>query len=341
MFSEEDLEAGVTAGIFSPAQARDFRAFLDGRQAGAGELQEEHFRLLGGFNDIFVSIAILLVLMAVEQLASFGAAPVGGLVIAAVSWAGSEFFTRRRRMALPSIVLLLAFVGGLFWGGWHSLVNLVPVGDNAWTGPLAGALLAGAGAFLHWKRFMVPITVAAGGLAAVMALIAAPLWVFPSLGNVAFGPLMFAGGLVLFLVAMAWDASDLLRRTRRSDVAFWLHLVAAPLMVHPVFGALGVSRTADFAGGALLAIGLYLLLALVALAIDRRALLVSALAYVLYATSALFRAAGSLTASFALTALVIGSALLLLSAFWQKARSLLIGRLPAGLKARLPEVRAR
>ena len=72
------------------------------------------------------------------------------------------------------------------------------------------------------------------------------------------------------------------------------------------------------------------------LAVDRRALLVSALFYVVYAMVALFKAAGTLSASFALTALVIGSALLLLSALWHRVRAAVLTLFPAGLRARLP-----
>ena len=34
-------------------------------------------------------------------------------VVAVASWGLAEFFTRRRRMALPSLMLLFAFVGGV------------------------------------------------------------------------------------------------------------------------------------------------------------------------------------------------------------------------------------
>jgi len=74
----------------------------------------------------------------------------------------------------------------------------------------------------------------------------------------------------------------------------------------------------------------------VALAIDRRALMVSALAYVLYALSELFREFGAVSLNIALTALVIGSALLLLSAFWHNVRRLVVHGLPADLQGRLP-----
>ena len=83
---------------------------------------------------------------------------------------------------------------------------------------------------------------------------------------------------------------------------------------------------------------LYVVLGLTALAIDRRALLVSALAYVLYALNEMFRQFGAVELNVALTALVIGSALLLLSAFWHQARSVVVRPLPEGLRERLPMI---
>ena len=88
------------------------------------------------------------------------------------------------------------------------------------------------------------------------------------------------------------------------------------------------------------AVGLYVLLAFVALVVDRRALLVSALFYVVYAISALIKAAGALNVSLALTAMVVGSALLLLSAFWHAARRRLVAGLPGRWQAALPLARA-
>ena len=143
-------------------------------------------------------------------------------------------------------------------------------------------------------------------------------------------------GVATFLFAMWWDASDRKRETRRSDVAFWLHLLAAPLIVHPVFWLLGLTEGAASTLDAFAVILLYVLIGLVALAIDRRALLVSALAYVLYALNMLFREYGAVELSVALTALVIGSALLLLSAFWTNARRAVVRPLPEGLRERLP-----
>src|SRR3546814_17307101 len=82
-------------------------------------------------------------------------------------------------------------------------------------------------------------------------------------------------------------------------------------------------------------VGIYVLFGLIALAIDRRALLVSALAYVLCAMTQLFRTFGAVEVNVALTAFVIGSALLLLSAFWQNARAVVVGVLPDDLANQL------
>ena len=138
-------------------------------------------------------------------------------------------------------------------------------------------------------------------------------------------------GVGVFLFAMRWDSSDQARVTRRTDVAFWLHLLAAPMIVHPVFTLLGLNDGNATIGEGLVVILLYVVLAIAALAIDRRALLVSALAYVLYALTELFKQIGAVELSVALTALIIGSALLLLSAFWHQARRMVVERLPGEL----------
>ncbi|MGK4495665.1 hypothetical protein ACSLVN_28040, partial [Klebsiella pneumoniae] len=74
---------------------------------------------------------------------------------------------------------------------------------------------------------MVPITVAAGALALVGMAIGLVVAAFPETKNAIY-PITLAGGVLVFLLAMWWDMSDKERRTRRSDVAFWLHLAAAP-----------------------------------------------------------------------------------------------------------------
>jgi hypothetical protein len=108
------------------------------------------------------------------------------------------------------------------------------------------------------------------------------------------------------------------------------------MIVHPVFTLLGLNNGSATLGEGLVVVLLYLALGVTALAVDRRALLVSALAYVLWALSDLFQRFGAVELNVALTALVIGSSLLLLSAFWHQARSAIVRPLPESLRERLP-----
>lgn len=356
MYSDQDIESAVAAGVLPADAARALRRHVEAeRQLPVAD--EEQFRLITGFNDIFVSIAAVILLVAVAWIGYVipphfegnGPTPFMGLFAAATAWGLAEFFTRQRRMALPSILLLLAFVGGVFAAA--VVAGFVAVGptrsDNSATpfavaAAVAGAIAAGS-AWLHWRRFRVPITVAAGtaaGVVIVVASLAAAIGDAFAFDQVII-PVILLLGLGVFALAMWWDGSDRERRTRRSDVAFWLHLLAAPMIAHPVFHLLGVTRGEDIGAGAAVGVlAIYVLFGIVALAIDRRALLVSALAYVLFALTQLFRQFGAVELNVALTALVIGSALLLLSAFWPAARRLVVGRLPAGLGHRLPPTHA-
>ena len=352
MYSEQDLEAAVAAGALTPAAAQALRAHVEASRS-APAADEESFRLLTGFNDIFVTIAAGILLFAVAwigytippHLEGKGPTPFMGVFVAVTAWLLAEYFTRQRRMALPSIILLLAFSGGVFAA--TMVVGGLIIGEQQFgneVAPIAwltafSAVVAGIATWLHWRRFMVPITVAAGTAAVVGAAIALVLAAIggtqPSQNLVM--ALVLAAGLVVFAFAMRWDGSDRARQTRRSDVAFWLHLLAAPMIAHPVFYLLGITRGDEISLGAgFLVLAIYIGFGVVALAVDRRALLVSALAYVLYALTQLFRQFGAVELNVALTAFVIGSALLLLSAFWGQARRVIVEWLPETLRMRLP-----
>jgi hypothetical protein len=349
MYSDDDLQSAVASGALSAEAAHALRAHVSARRE-MPDADEEHFRLLTGFNDIFVTIAAVMILVAMAGIGQVftpgldGPPPFSGVLIAGAAWTMAEFFTRKRRMALPSIVLLLAFVGGIF----EALVGFLAMafqdqGDND---RLIAALFAGTGlvtaaaAWLHWRRFKVPITVAAGAAAVAATAIAL---ILAAIGPESFTPertlmpLVFVAGLAVFAFAMRWDMSDRSRQTRRSDVAFWLHLLAAPMIAHPLFHWLGVTQGDNIGVTAVIGVlVVYVTLGLVALAVDRRALLVSALAYVLAALTWLFDRFGAVELNVALTALIIGSALLTLSAFWTPIRRSVIDLLPGTLKDRLP-----
>jgi MFS family permease len=355
MYSQTEIDEAVAAGALTAEAASALRAHIE-QQRALPTPDEEQFRLITGFNDIFVSIAAAILLFAVGFIGQWvgqrtgstiddGPSFLGPLLIAITSWSLALFFTAKRRMALPSILLLLAFIGSVFATAAISLVLAVgpaALDNNPQLGGVlasVAAATAATAAWLHWRTFRVPITVATG--AAAVAAIVVGL-VVAGLGeqvdqakNLILGIVLLLG-VGTFLFAMWWDSSDRARLTRRSDVAFWLHLLAAPMIVHPIFSLLGLNDGNATVGEGLVVVLLYVVIGLTALAIDRRALLVSALAYVLYALNKLFEQFGAVELNVALTALIIGSALLMLSAFWHQARAMVVKPLPTGLRDRLP-----
>ncbi|HEC11872.1 MAG TPA: hypothetical protein ENI80_01225 [Acidiferrobacteraceae bacterium] len=331
MYSDDDIASAVRAGVLTDEVATAFRDHIAGLRE-APVVDEERFRLITGFNDIFVVIACLLLLISVSWIGTSVASWFGVLLQAGTAWALAEYFTRKRRMALPSIVLLLTFVAGVLTTGFMLLKNFGLNQELAIGIPSGVAALA---AWLHWWRFKVPITVAAGTAALVagtfmllfLAIPGARQWV---------STITFTAGVVVFVLAMRWDASDTKRQTRRSDVAFWLHIIAAPLLVHPIFSSLQVLDAQSGVWQAVAVAVLYAVIALVSISINRRALMVSALAYVLYTFSALLEQYGVVSLSFAFTAFAIGSGLLLLSAFWHTCREIVLRFYPGFIQERLP-----
>src|SRR5881227_1449450 len=186
MYSQQDLDDAVASGVITADAANALRAHIEAQRSTAIP-DEEQFRLLTGFNDIFVSIAAAILLFAVGWIGQSigqstgliitdhgetGPSLLAPLAIAGTAWALALFFTARRRMALPSILLLLAFVGGVLATSAFLLVQIIGPdrfnGDHNVMGAIVGgvsAAIAAAAAWLHWRRFHVPITVAAGAAA--------------------------------------------------------------------------------------------------------------------------------------------------------------------------------
>ena len=341
MYNDDDLSSAIAAGILSENTATAFRIHAASRgSTPANAPDEENFRLVTSFNDIFVVIACALLLVSVGWIVSFLATDWAGfLAVATVAWGLAEFFTRRRHMALPSIILILTFAISVYSAGALLLQNFSISSNNAMS---ISAIMTAAATWLHWTRFRVPISVAVSFAAVfvgavVYSVVSLSLFTAWSWGIV----LVWLFGAGIFILAMHWDSTDPLRRTYRTDVAFWLHLLAAPLLVHPVFISLGVYGGNDSAGllQTSAVVVLYFLIAFVSLTIDRRALMVSALAYVLYAFNALLKNYGVVDLGFAIAALGIGFTLLLLSAFWRQTRAQIVKRFPARLQAALPSIR--
>ncbi len=353
MYSDDDVSSAVDAGVLSTESARAFREYVAQRQHSASA-DEEQFRLITGFNDIFVVIACALLLISAHFIASSYDVGLGPLLVAALAWGLSEFFVRQRRMALPAIVLMFCFVWGAAkatfeWLPYIGLSNDLSLFGSGALQQMAlyvalnvalTCLVAAFCAWLHWQRFAVPITIAAITAAIVALGLSLILGFFPEAHEL-WLLLLLLSGLGVFVFALYWDFSDPIRETRRADVAFWLHLLAAPLMVHPVFALLGTFSDVNDAYVPFIIIAVYVLIGLVSLAIDRRALMVSALGYVIYALSTLLSSQQGMSSSFATTALLIGAGLLLLSAFWDPCRRIALVFFPFAWRNKLPPLRSK
>ncbi len=329
-YTDQDLDDAVAAGVLPRKHADGFRHFIETSRRSLTSA-EENFRLLTGFSDIFVGIACVLVLVSIWLLGNLADSALGHGLNIVVAWGLAEYFTRVRRMALPSIILLIAFV----ISGFYTIFNILS--DD----PLAAwlPLLAAAGlAWLHWIRFRVPITVAAGVAAliviilAVIAVIAEPIVtssdrlaaktsVFGTLNlnpDVLIGALMMMGVATLAL-AIWWDSRNIYRTTRQADVAFWLHILASLIIVHTLFSEILLNE--DFTSAELVAItlGIYGLLCIISIILDRRTLMVSSLGYAVFAAEQV-TTDNIDSLGFALAGLIIGGGLLMLSALWQSVR---------------------
>lgn len=231
MYNDEDLQKAVNEGILSSTDVANFRAFHQAQnQSNAAD--QENFRLLNSFNDVFVVIALALLLSSVFGLfASMNQGVRGLLLVALICPLLSEFYTLKRHMALPSIMLMVSCL--LATGGFVFAASQSSTAMSIQTSVGISAVAAALAAAAHWGRYRVPITPALIAAALVVLAVSALL----DLG--AMWVSLLICGTMVFCAAMWWDARDVARLTRSSDVAFWLHLLAAPLICHSIFGALG------------------------------------------------------------------------------------------------------
>ena len=391
MLTDTHLDEAMKRGIITAAQRDALVALalpssppdLPSRPSVAGGIdggRDENIRLIGGGNDLFVTVGIIL--LGSGLLFALNTVFVGQIVLVAGSlaiaaWACAEFVTRQHRMRLASTVLALMFVAACATLITQFITDRFAIGTISSPAQLAGlrpvasqATLVGFGGMLavcaaHFWRFRVPILAAVTALClTAMAFIFTALFAYDSVveGRVALPPLDTLGGvvanalymplvcgLVIFGVAVLLDLADRERETIWSDCAFWLHVISAPLLVHPLFilatgqdvvvGTIEPTRSASIMLGILIA-GFVL----VALAIDRRSLLVPTLAY--FGTLGIYFLVNSAANStgippFAIILMVIGLLIMVFGAGWQRIRRLIIAPLlPTSVLDRLPPIRS-
>jgi hypothetical protein len=327
VLGREHLEDAVNCGLITREQAAALSVLAQppANPTDQPPRDDEHFQFLNGFNDIFLTIGVVFVSLSMLALGSSGG-PLLGLIVA---WAMSEVLVLQRRSVLPGIALAIFF--SLF-AAW--CVQII-AGQSA----LNGWCVSGAAAALYYWRFKLPFALLIIAVSAAAALILLSVTRFyPDyaarfdknfISNAIIIPALISG-ILTFSAAMYFDVSDPGRTSRRSDNGFWLHMAAAPLIVHPTIAPLfAASAEAPVSESqSLTVLGIVLILGVIALGIDRRALLVASLAYVLVAIGYLLKHGEHLGAGMpswiGVPMLIVGAMVLILGLWWQPIRAMLL-----------------
>lgn len=346
-----DLRAAVAAGHLTEAQAAGLTALAQaraGRRAAMPRI-DEPFELYRGFNEIFVTIGVIVLLtglgffapnarlyLFIEGASAPQMGPVAGWAVfmGVLIWALSEYFTRRRRMVAPSIILVLYFAYTLGTNGAATLAGLAGLGRIE--ALITAFTIAALAAATFHLRFRLPFALFPTGICTLAAaLTAAGLVdeeglarlsregpsVFVDMGaGTAFPLVTLIFGLAVFGLAMRHDLRDPHRVTRHAASAFWLHLLAAAAIVNTA----AFTLYAISGGAATVGLIVFLLaMTAVALVIDRRSFLLSGLGYV-----AALMLIGVGERNFALVLIFLGVLILGLGAGWVPLRAALMRALP-------------
>jgi len=325
------IEKALEAGIITSAQASAMRAQLPQTQSTSSAQigNEEDMRFLRSFSDVFIAIGLVLLGLGVSGLVGLLGGGIWNWAAALGSVALAYYFGRKRRAHLPTLILALMFLLFVQAGADFLFVK---------DGILAALLtLAAMGGFYVLIRlpFCIALIAVAG-----LYLVFAPLRkISPDLLTDATGAVLMVCGGIIFIIALFYDSKDQHRTTRFSDNAFWLHFLAAPLIIHglaigaiqgkveKLFGIIPMITISQ--SEAIIILIMVGVITLVGLAINRRALIVSSLGYAGFAIIYLIQGMGLGAGGIAVATLVmLGLAVVLLGTVWHEIRNPIIKFLP-------------
>lgn len=355
------LEGAVIRGLVEPAKLGALEAHLvtalpalqripadPGADAMPPAVVEtETPRFIRGFHDVLITLGLTALLVGVGGFGSILALVPAILILA-------EILVRRQRLALPAVALTVAMA---VWAAFVCSLNVHTSGF-----PPAGGLVPLALAFVpfplillafYW-RYRIPVALAL----VILSFVAVLLVLLLGLLEIGLGSTSIIGdhprlvlcmgilaALGLFAVAMTYDLSDPLRVSRRSDIAFWLHLVAAPALLYAGLATLFLAFFGTFSNlgrqlGTIPTPGVILLIALLMLigvVIDRRAFVTSGLITLVITVTTLLRGSEiQMDKVIFLSLITVGIIVLTVGICWPLLRRIVVGRLPLPLKTRLP-----
>jgi hypothetical protein len=355
-FGPDDLRAAVAAGIVTEAQAAGISVLAQSR-AGTRDAQvaeDEPFEFFRGFSEIFIAVGLTILLSGILALLSWvgftsGAFLVVPLVMSVVVWWMAGYFTLKRRMVLPSMILAASFGIGIcaFVLGW--------IGQGNFPNPrhmlVYSSLSATVAMGIWYWRFRLPVAMFLVGLACLGALYGMTLstavlfdlqggslgigGLFDLRNSPDFAVATLIFGIGSFLAGMWFDTRDPHRLGRHAATGFWLHLLAAPALVNTL--ALTLYNIGGTVG--ILAVAAALaLIAVLALVIDRRSFLTAGIVYIALVISWAIRGEGDGSfGQWVAILLILGAFITALGTWWVPLRARLMRVLPGFPgKTRLP-----
>ncbi|MEZ2130545.1 MULTISPECIES: hypothetical protein [unclassified Sinorhizobium] len=300
-------------------------------------------RFVRGFHDVLITIGVIIVLSGLWGLASIYVVLPAIVILA-------EILVKRQRLALPAVSLTIALFIWIavfmsqrepdsvqFWQSGQGAVQFVS----------AFPIVLG----LFYLRYRVPLAFALcamSGLGVLVTLFFRTLqWASGNPHILVDKPGIVSAVFVLcaiglFAVAMYFDLGDRRRMTTRSDIAFWLHLGAAPALLYSVIALfsrdgneIDLIQTVSFRTPVVIVT--VAILMLIGLVIDRRAFVTSGLLSLGYAIYGIFGQGSATVDTYIFTTLlVVGIIVLIIGTGWALLRRLVMRALSSAVAERLP-----
>ncbi|MCK5661964.1 MAG: hypothetical protein KAI17_00690 [Thiotrichaceae bacterium] len=311
MISKSLLQKAVEQKLLTSDQVDPLFQFLSQQEPESLEgTQEEPLRFIRSFGDIFITIGIIMLVLAINMAELSGYAyfiPVAGFVLI------SEWLVRVRKLALPGIAILISIL---------YFVNKA-IEFNHQQASTFGLSILCFTSLIYYLRYKMPFSLLPLAMGLVAIVIIQLGW------NVVERPAILAVmGFIVFIVAMSFDILDTQRVSHLSDSAFWLHLLASPLMVHGLMFSMLSSNDQwiQSIDTEVIIISFFIGFFLLALLVDRRAMLISTQLYMIYAVTQLLQNQINNTQNVLMLVLMaLGLFVLFFGAYWYLARKFIFG----------------
>lgn len=324
MISKHRLQQAADKGIIENDQVEPLLKFILDQNTSESTLQEEPLKFIRSFGDVFIALGIGILAYAISMLGLSQyeyLIPVAGFILIA------EWLVRVRKLALPGMVILISI---LFFV--YRTINIDSEQSTIWT-----FVLIVATSLAFYIRYKMPFSLLplAGALIAIAIVMIG--------AQVLSNPIIFSAlGLAVFSVAMVFDSQDTKRQTHLSDSAFWLHLLASPLIVHGAMLSmlLGDHSWLQAIDKEIIIVIFFIGFLLLALLLDRRAMLISTQIYMIYALTQLVEGQFNNSQNLMIYSLMaLGLVIIFFGTFWYKSRRFIFGFMSGSALSRyLPDL---